>query len=101
MEIRRESFDSETSVALARALEAELLMTYDGVPGSGGLPEPSVFAPPDGVFLVGRVDGVPVACGGIGRYDDTTAEVRRVRRPTRSGAGGSPAGYRARSKPTL
>ena len=78
MEIRRESFDSETSVALAQALEAELLTTYDGVPGSGGLPEPRVFGPPDGVFLVGRVDGVPVACGGIGRYDETTAEVRRM-----------------------
>ncbi len=78
MKIRRESFASETARALTRALEEELLVTYAGVPGSGGLPAPSVFAPPDGVFLVGWVDGEPVTCGGIGRYDGTTAEVRRM-----------------------
>jgi GNAT superfamily N-acetyltransferase len=78
VEIRRERFDSESARPLAEALEAELLATYDGVPGSGGLPEASVFAPPAGVFLVGRVGGEAVACGGIARYDETTAEIRRM-----------------------
>lgn len=78
MEIRRESFDWETARALTEALEEELLVKYDGVPGSGGLPAPSVFAPPEGVFLVGWIDGEPVTCGGIGRYDETTGEVRRM-----------------------
>lgn len=78
MEIRREKFDSDTAQALAEALEAELLATYDGVPGSGGLPAASIFEPPDGAFLVGWVDGEPVACGGIARYDDATAEIRRM-----------------------
>lgn len=78
MDIRRESFDSEIARALADALEAELLTTYDGDPGSGGLPHPSVFEPPGGAFLVGRIDGQAVACGGIARYDETTAEIRRM-----------------------
>ena len=78
MEIRRESFDSDTARALADALEAELLATYDGEPGSGGLPEASTFDPPGGAFLVGRTEGEAVACGGIARYDDATAEIRRM-----------------------
>ena len=79
MEIRRESFDSETARALADALEAELLATYDGDPGSGGLPAASIFEPTNGgVFLIGRIDGEAVACGGVARYDETTAEIRRM-----------------------
>lgn len=78
MEIRRQRFDSEVAQALAEALEAELLATYDGVPGSGGLPPASIFEPPGGAFLVGWVDGEAVACGGIARYDEATAEIRRM-----------------------
>jgi putative acetyltransferase len=78
VELRRERFDSEAAQALADALEAELLGTCDGVPGSGGLPPASIFEPPGGAFLVGRLDGEAVACGGIARYDETTAEIRRM-----------------------
>jgi GNAT superfamily N-acetyltransferase len=78
MDVRRERFDSEVVQTLADALEAELLARYDGVPGSGGLPKASIFEPPDGAFLVGRIDGVAVACGGIARYDEARAEIRRM-----------------------
>jgi GNAT superfamily N-acetyltransferase len=78
VEIERVSFAGESAQELAAALEAELLGTYQGVPGSGGLPAPEVFDPPNGAFLVGFEDGNPVACGGIGRYDPTTAELRRM-----------------------
>ena len=79
MEIRRERFDSDAARALAEALEAELLATYDGVPGSGGLPSASIFEPPKGgAFLVGRLEGKVVACGGIARYDGVTGEIRRM-----------------------
>lgn len=79
MEIRRESFDSETATVLAKALEAELLATYDGDPGSGGLPAASVFEPVNGgTFLIGRIDGEAVACGGVARYDAVTGEIRRM-----------------------
>jgi putative acetyltransferase len=79
VEIRRERFDSETVTALADALEEELLATYDGEPGSGGLPAASIFDPvKGGAFLVGRIDGEAVACGGIARYDEVTGEIRRM-----------------------
>jgi putative acetyltransferase len=79
MEIRREKFDSRAAIALADALEEELLTTYDGEPGSGGLPAASIFEPANGgAFLVGRIDGEAVACGGVARYDDVTGEIRRM-----------------------
>jgi putative acetyltransferase len=79
VEIRRERFDSEAARALAGALEAELLATYDGDPGSGGLPAAPIFEPENGgAFLVGRIDGEAVACGGIARFDEATAEIRRM-----------------------
>jgi GNAT superfamily N-acetyltransferase len=79
VEIRRESFDSEAATVLADALEAELLSTYDGDPGSGGLPAASIFEPENGgAFVVGRIGGEAVACGGVARYDETTGEIRRM-----------------------
>ena len=74
----RSSTRRRCAQALVEALEAELLDTYDGVPGSGGLPSASIFEPPDGAFFVGRIDGEAVACGGIARYDEATAEIRRM-----------------------
>ena len=78
MEIERVSFASDVARTLAADLEAELLGEYAGVPGSGGLPEARVFDPPAGTFLIGSEAGRPVACGGISRYDDETAELRRM-----------------------
>jgi putative acetyltransferase len=87
VEIRREKFDSEGAQALVEELETELLDTYDGVPGSGGLPPASIFEPPDGAFYVGRIDGEAVACGGIARYDQATAEIRMYVAPRARGRG--------------
>jgi putative acetyltransferase len=78
VEIERVSFAGEVAQALAVRLEAELLGTYDGVPGSGGLLSPDIFEPPSGAFLVGRTGGKPVACGGVCRYDEQTGELRRM-----------------------
>jgi GNAT superfamily N-acetyltransferase len=79
VEIRRERFDSEAAVALADALEAELLATYGGEPGSGGLPAAEIFEPENGgAFLILRIDGEAVACGGVARYDEATGEIRRM-----------------------
>lgn len=36
------------------------------------------FAPPGGVLIVAVVDGEPVAGGAFRRYDDTTAELKRI-----------------------
>jgi putative acetyltransferase len=58
VEIRRENYEAFASQALVAALNAELLERYDGFDGSGG--------------------EEPVACGGVIRYDETTAEIRRM-----------------------
>ncbi len=36
------------------------------------------FAPPDGGFLIGEVDGVPVTGGAFQRFDAETAELKRI-----------------------
>lgn len=36
------------------------------------------FAPPGGVLIVGTVDGEAAAGGAFRRYDDTTAELKRI-----------------------
>jgi putative acetyltransferase len=78
MEIRRENYEAFTSRALVAALNAELLDRYDGFDGSGGDHTAHDFEAPHGAFVVGWEDGEPVACGGVCRYDDTTAEIRRM-----------------------
>lgn len=78
MELRRESYASFVAQALASALESELLDRYDGRGGSGAEPPASDFEAPDGAFLVGYEEGEPVACGGVCRYDERTAEIRRL-----------------------
>ena len=36
------------------------------------------MAPPSGLFVVARLDGDPVGCGGLKRMDKTTGEIKRV-----------------------
>src|SRR6202020_3332970 len=36
------------------------------------------FAPPDGGFLIGEVDGIPVTGGAFARFDVETAELKRI-----------------------
>jgi GNAT superfamily N-acetyltransferase len=78
VDVRRESYAGLVGRALAAALADELLDRYAGRTGSGGEPPASDFEPPDGVFLVGYEDGEPVGCGGVCRYDERTAEIRRM-----------------------
>jgi GNAT superfamily N-acetyltransferase len=78
VEIRRENYDAFTPQALVAALNAELLERYDGFDGSGGEQGAADFEPPDGAFVVGWDGEEPVACGGVIRYDERTAEIRRM-----------------------
>jgi GNAT superfamily N-acetyltransferase len=36
------------------------------------------FAPPNGAMVMGLLDGVPVTGGAFRRFDDTTAELKRI-----------------------
>ena len=87
IEIRRESYGGDAARALTGPLAAELLERH-GRPGSGSEPPAIDFELPDGAFLVGSVEGVDVACGGVCRFDAESAEIRRMYVvPERRGAG--------------
>jgi putative acetyltransferase len=78
IEIRREPFGSPLTQPMADAQQAELTERHHGSPGSGAMPSPDYFEPPEGMFLVAFEDGEAIACGGVGRYDDETGELRRM-----------------------
>jgi GNAT superfamily N-acetyltransferase len=72
--------------AVAQPLLAELAVEYADRYGS---PLPMVrewlrkgpadeFAPPDGGMLIGLLDGHPVTGGGFRRFDEQTAELKRI-----------------------
>ena len=70
--------DDPTVRRLTEATVAELYSHYGGRPGSGAKPLASEFEAPDGVFLLAQLAGEAIGCGGLCRYDETTAEIRRM-----------------------
>jgi len=71
---------------LAEPLLAELAVEYAGRYGATeqavskwlrGYPAEE-FAPPSGGLLIGLLDGHPVTGGAFRRFDDTTAELKRI-----------------------
>ena len=57
-------------------VQAEYVVRYGG-PDESPV-EPHEFELPHGLFLVGVLDGVPVATGAWRRVDATTAEIKRM-----------------------
>jgi len=82
VEIVAVPYDDPVAVALVAQLHRDLDERYgaedDG--GEGWLAEVTreKVRPPDGVFLVARVDGEPVGCGALKRLDATTGEIKRM-----------------------
>lgn len=78
--ISEEPADSADATACMRAYYRELLdrfeMEFD--PDDPSLWKVDDMMPPAGRFLVARLDGVPVGCGGLRRFDDRSGEVKRV-----------------------
>lgn len=64
------------AAVLVEAVQQEYVERYGG-PDQTPL-DAAEFDPPSGIFLVGRVDGVPAVCGAIRQIDDTTAEIKRM-----------------------
>jgi GNAT superfamily N-acetyltransferase len=73
-----ESFDSPDVTALVDAQQAEMRGRYEGEADIGPTREAAMFVPPDGVFLVVREEGRAVGCGGVCRFDETRAELKRM-----------------------
>ena len=73
-----EPFDSPDVQALCASQQAELSALY-GEADIGPARDGSMFTPPHGLFLVIRDDaGAALACGGIARFDDVRAELKRM-----------------------
>jgi GNAT superfamily N-acetyltransferase len=73
-----ERFDAPDVLALVDAQQAEMRGLYDGEADIGPSRDAAMFEPPNGQFLVGRIDGRAVACGGVCRFDQTRAELKRM-----------------------
>jgi GNAT superfamily N-acetyltransferase len=73
-----EPFDSPDVRALTDAQQEEMRGRYQGEADIGPTREAAMFEPPAGVFLVVRDGERAVACGGIARFDDGRAELKRM-----------------------
>jgi GNAT superfamily N-acetyltransferase len=63
---------------LVDAQQEEMRGLYEGEADIGPTREAAMFLPPDGVFLVVRDEGRAVGCGGVCRFDETRAELKRM-----------------------
>jgi GNAT superfamily N-acetyltransferase len=69
-------YDDPVTQQLVAQVQQEYLARYGGEDHTPV--DPEEFAPPRGVFLVGTVSGVPVACGGWRAYAEAEAEIKRM-----------------------
>ena len=76
IEVHPEPLDAPAAAALLQELDADLAQRY----GSDDQvhAQADEFVPPDGLFLVLTVDGEPLACGGYRRWNEHTAELKRM-----------------------
>ena len=77
-EIVRSELESPEAQALIRELNAELQARYPEPGANHFRVDAEELAPGRGAFLIGYVDGVPVACGALRKHDDRTAEIKRM-----------------------
>jgi putative acetyltransferase len=67
---------SPEAAELMTALDEEILELYPDLPVHGI--DSLEFRRAGGVFLIGRVDGIPVACGALRPRGDRMGEVKRM-----------------------
>src|SRR6478735_7949398 len=73
--------DEEPGAALVQGMRDEIAALYDGLNLDGpDMPKagPGELGPPDGAFIVGFKDGVPVCCGGLKRLPDSACEIKKM-----------------------
>lgn len=63
-------------VRLVAEVQAEYVRLYGGEDAAAV--DPAEFEPPTGLFLVGVLDGAPVATGGWRRHGADVAEIKRM-----------------------
>ncbi|MFG2104240.1 GNAT family N-acetyltransferase [Micromonospora echinaurantiaca] len=77
IEIHAARFDSPEAQRLIRDALADLGARYGGS-GDDTPVDAAEFEPPDGAFLIARLDGQPVGCGGWRSHGEGTAELKRM-----------------------
>lgn len=78
VELHVEPVTGPAAATLLAAYVAEVAAVVGGTFTTGQAPDPGGLEPPDGAFLVARLDGRPVGCGGVRRLGDGAAEVKRM-----------------------
>ncbi|GAB3428817.1 GNAT family N-acetyltransferase [Flindersiella endophytica] len=76
MELHVVPYDHPDAVRLIAEVQQEYVIRYGGVDRTPT--DPAEFAPPEGRFVVGYLDGTPVACGGWRVSGSGIAEVKRM-----------------------
>jgi GNAT superfamily N-acetyltransferase len=76
LELVARRIDDPDAAALVDALLGDLAGRYGG--RDAFHPDPESLAPPGGGFVVARLDGAPVGCGGFRRFADGVAEIKRM-----------------------
>jgi len=72
-------FDEPDVFALTVAQQEEMRGLYEGEADIGPTRDAWMFEREHGgTFLAARIDGRPVGCGGIARFDDTRGELKRM-----------------------
>lgn len=76
IEFTAAALDAHESLELIEAVQQEYIVRY----GGPDVTELAVaeFAPPQGIFVVGRDAGQPVACGGVRLVDAGVGELKRM-----------------------
>ena len=77
-ELTAARFDEPDVFALTIAQQEEMRGIYGGEADIGPTRDAWMFEPPAGAFVAVRIGGRPVACGGICRFDETRAELKRM-----------------------
>lgn len=90
LEVALEPADSADAQWCVRQYVEELNTRFDTGfdPAAGNTVEADDMMPPRGYFVIARLDGEPVGCGGLKRLDAMTGEIKRVwASPSARGAG--------------
>ncbi|MQA36137.1 GNAT family N-acetyltransferase [Modestobacter roseus] len=76
--LRTVGYADPVAQQLIERVQQEYVVRYGG--RDGAVVDPAEFAPPQGLFLVADVDGVPAACGGWRVHDRAsgTVELKRM-----------------------
>jgi GNAT superfamily N-acetyltransferase len=74
--IEARPYDDPDVVRMVEEVQAEYVRRYGG-PDAAAV-EPGEFSPPEGLFLVGFLDGVAIAMGGWRRRGADEAEIKRM-----------------------